>query len=57
MVQCWAQELLGYNFSVVHRPNRMIGDVDALSRRYGNLIVAHLYILNNLQDRDKRHQP
>ena len=32
MVQRWAQELLGYTFSIVHRPNRMMCDVDALSR-------------------------
>ena len=44
MVQRWAQELLGYTFSIVHRPNRMMCDVDALSRWYVKLIVAHLCI-------------
>ena len=32
MVQCWVQELLRYTFDVVHRLNRMMCDVDTLSR-------------------------
>ena len=57
MLQRWKQELLGYTFAVVHRPNRIMCDVDALSRRYRKLIVAHLCISNILHDRDKRNRP
>ena len=56
MVQRWAQELLGYTSVAVHRPNLMMCDVDALSRRYGNLTVAHICVSNILHDRNKRHQ-
>ena len=28
----WAQELLGYEFTVIHRPHKMMMDVDALLR-------------------------
>jgi hypothetical protein len=34
VIRRWAQELLGYHFAVIHQPNRMMRDVDALSRRY-----------------------
>ena len=40
MIGYWAQELLGYHFTVVHRSSRMMVDVDALSRRYGPLIAT-----------------
>ena len=56
MVQRWAQELLGYTFSVVLRPNQMMCDVDSLSRWYGKLSGAHLCISNILHNRDKRHR-
>ena len=41
----------------MYRPNRIMCGVDALSRRYGKLIVAHLCISNILHDRDKRNRP
>jgi hypothetical protein len=41
-VRRWAQELLGYFFHVVHRPARMVADVDAFTRRYGPLITSYL---------------
>ena len=31
MICRWAQELLGYNFTILHRPAKMMMDVDALS--------------------------
>ena len=52
MVHQWAQELLGYDFSVVHRPNRMMADVGALSRRYGKLIPTHVGVDSIHKDRD-----
>ena len=56
-MQRWAQELLGYNFYLMHILNQMMCDFDALSRRYRKLIVAHLCISNILHDQDKRHRP
>ena len=35
----------------------MMCDIDALSRRYGKLIVAHLCISNILHNFDARHWP
>ena len=55
MVQRWAQELLGYTFGALHIPNQMMCDDDALSRQYGKLIVARLFVSNILHDRNKRH--
>ena len=48
MIGRWAQELLGYHFTVVHRSNRMMVDVDALSRRVGPLIATHCIVGNIL---------
>jgi hypothetical protein len=31
-IRRWSQELLGYHFTVIHRPAKMMKDVDALSR-------------------------
>jgi hypothetical protein len=41
-VRRWAQELLGYSFHIVHRPARMMADVDAFTRRHGPLITSYL---------------
>ena len=57
MIGRWAQELLGYHFTVVHRSNRMMVDVDALSRRYGPLIATHCTIAGILYRRDKDQRP
>ena len=32
LIRRWAQELLGYNFTILHRPSAMMKDVDAVSR-------------------------
>ena len=53
----WAQELLGYNFTVLHRPARMMADVDALSRRFGKLIATHLSIAAIMKTRDITNRP
>jgi hypothetical protein len=42
VVRRWAQELLGYHFAVIHRPARMMQDVNALSRRYEGLVRQHM---------------
>ena len=57
MICRWAQELLGYNFTVVHRPSRMMIDVDALSRRYGTLITTHCIVSSILHGQDVSHRP
>ena len=57
MIGRWAQELLGYHFTVVHRSNRIMVDVDALSRRYGPLIATHCTIAGILYRRDKDQRP
>ena len=55
MVCFWAQELLGYYFSILHRSKSMMGDVDAISRRFGPLIAFHirtaLLLSNDYRDR------
>jgi hypothetical protein len=44
MLRRWAQDLLGYDFITLHRPERMMRDVDALSRCYDKLVRAHVLI-------------
>ena len=34
MIKRWAQELLGYQFAVIHRNSKMMKDVDGLNRFY-----------------------
>jgi hypothetical protein len=36
----WEQELLGYNFTVLHRSCKFMRDVDALNRQYSNPLIA-----------------
>ena len=57
LVSRWAQELLGYHFAVVHRPARMMIDVDAITRRFGPRIAQHMMIAQVLQLRDKAARP
>ena len=44
VVNCWIQELLAYNYTVMHRSCKMIQDVDSLTRRFGRLVRNHLCI-------------
>ena len=53
MICRWVQELLGYQFSIIHRHKCMIADVDALTCRFGSLIATHLCIAAILHKRDK----
>ncbi len=57
MVSRWAQELLGYSFSVVHRSAKMMGDVDALTRRFGNHLASHFFISTILRGQDRLDRP
>ena len=53
MVCLWAQELLGCHFSILHRSNKMMADVDAITRRLGPLISQHCMIASILHNTDK----
>jgi len=57
MIKRWAQELLGYHFTVVHRLQRMMRDVDSLNRFYGNPIETYMTIAKMFTDDDKTRQP
>ena len=57
MIGRWAQELLGYHFTAIHRSHRMMVDVDALTRRFGPLIATHCTLASILHDRDKQQRP
>ena len=51
LIRRWAQELLGYNFTTLHRPSAMMKDVDAISRWcvHEPLIVHYEQIAANLR--------
>ena len=53
MICRWTQELLGYSFTIIQRPSRMMGDMDALSRRFGKAIATHFLIAYILSTYDK----
>ena len=57
MISRWAQELLGYHFTVIHRSARMMRDVDALTRRFGPMITRHMMIAMILSARDRAKRP
>ena len=57
-IYCWAQELLGYQFTAVHRSYKMMIDVDALSRRFGPLIAQYCaiaYMLHSVYIGNRPH--
>ena len=39
------QEILGYYFSVVHRPARMMIDIDSLPWKFGNLTTKYIQVV------------
>ena len=57
MIKRWAQELLGYHFTVVHRVQRMMRDVDSLNRFYGNPIQTYTTIAKIFADDDRSRRP
>ena len=57
MIKRWAQELLGYHFTVVHRLQRMMRDVDSLNRFYGNPVETYMTIAKIFTDDDKTRRP
>ena len=53
----WAQELLGYQFIIVHEPNQMMAGMDSLTRRYGPLTAMHCMVLPILHQLDTFTRP
>ena len=37
-----SQELMGYEYAFIHRPAKMMKDVDTLSRRFGKNVAVYL---------------
>jgi len=57
-VRRWTQELLAYHFRILHRPARMMRDVDGLNRRFDNpLIEQHCTVALALRIRDELARP
>ena len=57
MVYRWTQELLGYHFSILHQSDRMMRDVDTISRRFGPLISVYIRTALVLSDTDRHNIP
>ena len=57
IVSRWAQELLGYHFSILHRPARMMIDVNSLTRRFGSLTSEYIKISTLLSYHDRLCHP
>ena len=57
MVMRWTQELLGYHFTIVHRPAKMMADVDALTRRFGKPLATHIAVAYFLSSQDRQQRP
>ena len=53
MVCRWSQELLGYHFSILHRRERIIRDVDAISHRFDPLVSLNIRNALVLSDTDR----
>jgi len=53
MIKQWAQELPRYHFTVVHRLQRMMRDVNSLNRFYGNPVQTYITIARMFADDDK----
>ena len=57
MVCRWAQEHLGYLFTIVHRSNRIMVDVDAITWCLGHIISRHIAIADLLISYDRAKCP
>ena len=57
MVCRWAQELLVYHFTIIHKSNNMMVYVDALTWIFGYLICHHIDIAALLRFRDQAKRP
>ena len=57
MLSRWSMELLGYSFSIIHRPARMMMDADCLARRYTPAFRRYANIAVILLDNDMKARP
>jgi hypothetical protein len=57
VVRCWAQELLGYHFAVIHCSTRIMQDIDAISRRYAGGRRQYMLYAAQLSVADRARQP
>ena len=57
MIMRWAQELLGYHFTIIHRLAAMMADVDALTRRFGAPISTYISVAAILRQQDATNRP
>ena len=57
MLSRWAQELLGYHFICLHRPARMMQDVDGIARHPDPLIDSYEHMAAQLNADSKRDAP
>ena len=57
MVKIWAQELLGYHFTVIHWSEKMMRYVNALTWRSGENFSVYLCVANILCDKDEFKRP
>ena len=57
MICRWAQELLCNQFTMVYMTSKMMGDVDALSRKYDRLLILYLRIADILKCEDEGSRP
>ena len=53
----WTQDLLGYHFSILHRSNKMMSDISALTRRSWKLIAQYCIVVSILYSTDKHQRP
>ena len=57
MVCHWAHKLLGYHFTIIHRINKIVADVDDLTRRFEHLVNHHISISDILISSDHANLP
>ena len=57
MLSRWSLELLGYDFTIIHRPAKMMADVDALNHRYEPHFHRHLLVAALLHHIDSSNRP
>ena len=56
MILHWDQELLGYHFSIVHQRNKMMTDVNTLTKGFGILFAVLYNCFYFIQYRKQRRQ-
>ena len=57
MVQRWAQERLIYHLTVINRSEKMMGDVNAITKRFGENVSVYLRVAKSLLKKDELKCP